>query len=453
MRKFFRAIYRVIDRCVVVPISRVVYNIQNFLKKKGGFLDKILNRPTFLVYLSLILAVIFFLLTDSKVISLVEKNAEIISNVPVKVKYNEEAYVIEGVPEFVDITITGRKSDIYLSKQLGEYEVTLDLSDYEASDSAYKVYFTYSKNIDNLSYKLDPSYVSVMIKNKVSSVSSVTSELINLDKLDPKLSVKNVTLSKSEVVVKGSESALDKIASIKALVDLDNSDLSEAGSHDVDNVKLVAYDNSGKMINNVEIVPGTISATVVLDSYSKQVPLDVKTKGTLVAGKSIASILINNKSQKDYTITIYGSEEEISEIESIPVTFNVDGWGSDNTKTVAASITKPNGVRYMSESTVNVAFTFGNEQQKTLSVANIKPRNLGSNLEAVIKNNGQSGVSVIAKGVSSVVNDIKEEDIYAYVDLTGLGVGEHEVEVKIENDNSLVSYVVSSTITVEITSK
>ena len=50
--------------------------------------------------------------------------------------------------------------------------------------------------------------------------------VINQDKLDSKLSVKSVTLSKSEVVVKGSESALNKIAWIKALVDLDNSDLS-----------------------------------------------------------------------------------------------------------------------------------------------------------------------------------------------------------------------------------
>ena len=65
----------------------------------------------------------------------------------------------------MDIILTGRKTDIYLAKQLGEFEVSLDLTDYEASDTAHKVYFTYSKNIDNLAYKLDPSYVSVIINN------------------------------------------------------------------------------------------------------------------------------------------------------------------------------------------------------------------------------------------------------------------------------------------------
>ena len=164
--RFFKAIYRFIDRIIIVPVSRVIYYLNKKLKKNQGRLDKILNKPNFLIYLSLALAVIMFLLIDSKVITLVETEAEVVTNVPVVVKYNEEAYVVEGVPKTVDITITGRKSDIYLAKLLGEYQVVLDLSEYKASDSAHKVNFTYSKSINNLVYKLDPSYVQVFIKNK-----------------------------------------------------------------------------------------------------------------------------------------------------------------------------------------------------------------------------------------------------------------------------------------------
>lgn len=446
MSKFFKGIYNIIDKIIIVPISRVIFNISNVFKRKGGFFDKLMNRPSFLIYLALILAIIFFLFIDNKVINLVENNAEVITNVPVELKYNQEAYVVEGVPETVDITISGRKSDIYLAKQLGEFKVTLDLTNYTASDSAYKAYFTYSKNIDNLTYKLDPSYVSVLIKNKVSSVSSVTYELINQDKLDSKLNVKSVSLSKSEVVVKGSNTSLDKIALVKALINLDNSDLNEAGSYDLDNVKLVAYDNSGKMINDVEIVPGTLSATVVLDSYSASVPLEIKTTGDLVAGKAIASILINNKS--DYNLTIYGNESDIKEISSIPVVIDVGDMGSENAKTYKVTITKPNGVRYMSDTTVTLSLTFGDEKQKTIGISNIKQTNLGNSLSANIISNEE--ISVICKGVSSVIDNIKPEDINAYVDLTGLGVGDHDVEIKIDNTNPLVKYVVSSSIKVRI---
>ena len=448
MIKVFKLLYRLLDRLIIVPISRIVYNIQTAMRRNGNFIDKLLNRQKFLIFLSLILAVVFFLFIDNKVILLVQNNAEVIQNVPVEVKYNEEAYIVEGVPSTVDITITGRKSDIYLAKQLGEFKVLLDLSKYGASDAPHKAYFTYSKNIDNISYKLDPSYVSVTIKNKVSSVSSVSYELINQDKLDSKLSVKSVTLSKNEVVVKGRQTALDKIAWIKALVDLSNTDLTEAGSYDIDNVLLVAYDNQGKILNNVEIVPSTLSATVVLDSYSTSIPIVVKTTGKLIAGKSIASILINN--QSDYSITVYGSETELADLKSIPVTINVDGLGTDNAKSFKYTLTKPNGVRYMSTSTVSIALTFGAEEQKTIEINNINPINLGNSLKANMLST--DSVSVICKGVSSVVENIDASSINAYVDLTGLGVGDHEVEVKIDNSNPLVTYVVSSKIKVRISS-
>ena len=46
-------------------------------------------------------------------------------------EYNEEAYVIEGLPETVDITLIGRSSDIYLAKQYPTNEVSVDLRDFK----------------------------------------------------------------------------------------------------------------------------------------------------------------------------------------------------------------------------------------------------------------------------------------------------------------------------------
>lgn len=447
IKKFFKKIYNFIDKYIVVPISRAVYYLSKKFKKNQGKLDKVLNRPHFLIYLSLVIAVVLFLLIDSKVITLVETEAEVITNVPVVVKYNEEAYVVEGVPETVDITITGRKSDIYLAKQLGEYEVILDLSDYTPSDTPYKVYFTYSKSIDSLSYQLSPEYVQVTIKNKESQVMSISYDLLNIDALDSKLSVKSVTLDKSEVVVKGGSDALAEIASVKALIDLEKQNFTEAGTFDIDNVELVAYDSDGNRLNNIEIVPGTISATVVLESYSKTVPISVETTGELVTGKAIASILINNNSS--YSITIYGDQAEIENIESVPVTINVDGRGNESTWTYEVNIRKPNGVREMSDDTVEITATFGEEQQRTIDISsNIKQTNLASGLSANIL--GGQDITVQVKGVASVIEKIDDSQINAYIDLSGFGAGDHEVEVKIENNNPLVTYVVSSTVRIRI---
>ena len=447
MRKLFKRIYKFIDKKIIVPISRAVYYFNKKYKKNQGKVDKLLNRPNFLIYLSLIIAVILFLLIDSKVISLVETEAEVITNVPVVVKYNEEAYVVEGVPETVDITITGRKSDIYLAKQLGEYEVVLDLSEYSASDKTHKVYFTYSKSINSLTYKLDPSYVQVTIKNKESSVVALSYDLLNINKLDSKLSVKSVSLNKSEVVVKGSDDALARIATVKALIDLEKQDFKEAGTYDIDNIKLIAYDANGTKLNNVEIVPVTTSASIVIDSYSVTVPLSVETTGSLVAGKAIASLLIDGNST--YSITIYGEKQDIDSITSVPVTINVNGLGTETTKTYDVSITKPNGVRDMSDKSVTITATFGDEQQKTIDLNNsIGSKNLAEGLTVNIIS-GQN-ITAQVKGVTSVIEGIDASKVNAYVDLNGLGVGEHEVEVKIDNNNPLVNYVVSSTVKVRI---
>ena len=446
--KFFKKVYSIIDKFIVVPISRAIYYLSKKVKKNQGKLDKILNKPNFLIYMSLVLAVIMFLLIDSKVISLVETEAEVITNVPVVVKYNEEAYVIEGVPESVDITITGRKSDIYLAKQLGEYEVILDLSEYTPSNTPYKVYFTYSKSIDSLTYKLDPSYVQVTIKNKESQVKTISYDLLNINALNSKLSVKSVTLNKTEVVVKGGSDALQQIASVKALIDLEKQNFKEAGIFDIDNVELVAYDSKGNRLKNIEIVPGSISATVALESYSVTVPVSIETTGELIAGKSIASILING--QSDYFITIYGEQSEIENITSVPVTINVDGLGKEGTKTYNATITKPNGVREMSMEKVTITATFGEEQQKTIDISsNIEPRNLSSGLTANLID--AKNITAQIKGVKSVIDSVDVSKLVAYIDLAGLGVGEHEVEVKIESNNPLVSYVVSSKLKIKIT--
>lgn len=447
--RFFMGIYRLIDRLIVTPISRLIFNIKEYLKSHNLKLDYVFNRPNFMIYVSLILAVIVFLLIDSKVINLVESEAEVITNVPVTVNYNEEAYVVEGIPDTVDIVLIGRKSDIYLAKQLGTNNVILDLSDYEARDSAYRVYLSYTKSIDSIDYKLDPSYVSVTIKDKISEIKTLNYDLINEQYLSEELSVESVELSQSEVVVKGSEDAIREIATVKALIDLSNSSLSDVGTYTIDDILVVAYNSQGEVLDNIEIVSSTLTATVNLDTYSKSVPIEVRTTGTLVTGKAIASILINNSNA--YSITIYGDEEEISNITSVPVTINVDGEGANGTRSYNVRIDRPTGVRALSENNASITVTFGDERQKELEITTISSRNLASGYTANIV--GTNSVPVIVKGVQSVIDGIDASDINAYIDLEGYTEpGEYDVEVKIENNDPKLNFVASaSTIRVRIT--
>ncbi len=445
-------VYVFIDKIIVTPISTLIFKIQNKLGKESK-LEKILNRPNFLLFLSLGFAFLLFYLVDSKASLLVSTDAEILTNQPVRVIYNSSAYVIEGVPESVDITLIGKKSELYLARQLGDNEVVVDLSDYGASDTPVKVKMTYNKTIDSLDYKIDPTYVTVTIKKKVSDTKTITYDLLNQDSLDEKLSVKHVELSKSEVVVRGSQDTLDKIATIKALINLDNDEFTKAGTYSVDNLTLVAYGSDGHIIDNVEIVATSITAEVQLDSFSKKVPVKVIAIGELVSGKAISSITINGVNSTQYETTIYGDEETLEGIDSVPVTIDINGQGNNGSKTSIATISKPSGVRSISDSSVTVVLNFAEAAQKTITLNRVLPRHVPNGLTANLVSVEERFISVQVVGVQSVLDEIGDNpsDIEAYVDLTGYNTpGTYSVKVQVEGNDSRLQYIVTKDVNIII---
>lgn len=461
MNKIFKAlkkigtkIYKLVDQLIVVPISSFIYRITSKLNKDNK-LEKILNRPNVLIYISLALAIVLFYLVDSKAISFINTNAEILRNQPVEVIYNSSAYVIEGVPDTVDITLIGKKSELYLAKQLGDNEVVVDLTDYEASDKPVKVKFSYKKHIDSLDYKIDPSYVTVTIKKKVSDKKTVSYDLLNKDSLDEKLSVKSVELSKTEVIVRGAEETLDKIASIKALIDLSDEAFKSAGTYDVDTVKLVAYASDGSILPNVEIVATNISAKVVLESYSKVVPVRIITTGELVSGKAISSITINNKPADSYDLTIYGDESALESINYIPINIDVKGQGNNGSRKANVTIEKPAGVRALSESNVAVELNFDEAKQKTIVISGIKTKNVSNDLVANLASASEMEIEVQLVAVESVLSAMGEEPtgITAYADLKDKGAGTHTVDVQIEGEDSRIQYIVTKKVSVVLSKK
>ena len=447
LMKILKKLYKVLDNVLITPISRAIYFLFNKLKNNPIHLEKFLNRPIVLVYVSLILAVTVFFLVDSQVITLVETEAEILASEPVNIIYNKEAYVVEGLVEHVDVILTGRKSSLYLAKQLGEHEVVLDLSDYEASNTPRKVALTYNQSVGNISYKLDPAFATVVIKKKVSEQRNVSYELLNEEKLNERFSISNVTLNQSQVVVKGSEDTLAKIATVKALIDLSNNKFTEAITYDIDNIPMKAYDSSGNVIDAVEIVPTTIGASISFSTYKATVPLVVSTTGELVAGKAISSITMNGKT--NYTVDIYGEKEAIDKITSVPVSIDINGRGNGGAQTYTATINKPNGVRSISERDVKIVVTFGEEKQKTIEINDIRPINLGSGLS--VNRTNADPISIQVKGVQSVIDSITPESISAYIDLNNYGPDTYDVDIHIDETDPRVKYVVTSQVNIIIT--
>ena len=439
----FKILYKIVDKIIVTPLSRIVYKINDFIKSHGTGIEKVLNRPNALIVISLICAVVMFFLVDQKVISLTEKEAEVLTDQPINVIFNKENYVVEGVPEAVDITLIGSKSTVYLATQLGDQEVTLDLSNY--GPGTWKVKLKYNHSVNNVSYKLDPSTITVKISEKVSQTQSLTYNLLNENSLDSKLSISNVELETNKVIVKSSQEILNKVAVVKALVDASEITLKESGEYTIDNAKLVAYDANGKLLNNVEMVPSSVSAKVTIDSYHATKDVKVVTTGTMASGKALSNLTSSVKQ-----VEVYGDKATVDSLTSVEAVVNVDGL--DNNKTMAVNLTQPVGIRYMSETKTNVETQVGTEAQKTVSGVQVRTTNLASGYVANAVTAEDQNIEVIIKGVEGVINGVEASDIVAYVDLSGLKTGTHTVPVKVSvNDSLIVAQTAKTEIKVKIT--
>lgn len=428
-----RGIHKVLDKVIVTPISRIVYKFNKFLKKNTGVFEGLLNKPHSLIITSLVIALFAFLLVDSKALNIVETESEILSSQPVTVIYNEEKYVIEGIPEVVDIILMGRKSDLYLAKQLGEHKVVFDLSDYKTGE--YTVKPKYNHSVESVQYKLDPSSVTVKISEKISKIKTLTYDLLNQEKLDSKLNVSEVNLETSEVYVKGSSETLDKVATVKALIDVSTLDLPEAGEFDIDSLPMVAYDENGKLVDNVEIVPSTAKAKIKVDSFYRDLPVNVVPKGVFATGYAIAST-----TSSVTNVRVYGDQNLVSNLTAISAEIDVDGMNAD--KKFNVTLTKPSGVRYMSENTTTIEVKVGREATRELTDVPVNAENVGSGLVAQAANQSDTTCTVILKGVQEVIDKINKESVRAYVDLSGYTASNtpYEVPIIVDGQNLTVTY-------------
>ena len=428
--KLIKKFFRFIDKKIIVPITKFFVSIGEKLKLSDKPLEKALSKKSSMIILSLVLAVIVFVIIDRQNTTLLEKNAEVLYDIPLSATYNDEEYVVEGLPETVDITLIGTKANLYLAKQLPTQDVNVDLSDLKPG--VHKVSLKYKQSITSVEYKLDPSEVTVVVSSKKSETRSVESDIVNLNKLDSKLAINNTKLDTDEVIIKGTEDSLAKVSTIKALINVSNMVDPKAGTNTLKDIPLIAYDENGAKVD-VEMVPSKVTATIEIESPSKTVPLEIEPTGNVIFGKAIKNI--TSSVQK---VTIYGSSKVLDNTNSIKVKIDVNNLKSNKDYTV--TIKKPAGIREISEKVVTAKVELDDEVTTELSGVKLGVVNLGSNYTAQATSENATEVTVILKGVESIIKNITPSDVEAYVDLEGLGAGDHEVEIKVKGTDPKVKY-------------
>lgn len=368
--------------------------------------------------------------------------AEDVRGKTLDVIYDETAYVVEGLPKSVDVTLQGKESLVRNVITNNKFSTYVDLTGLKPGQ--HLVDIKYDLIPSGLLVDINPKSVSILIHELMQTENLIDLELLNQELLDPTLSLANFVLSTETVVVKGAKETLGKMAKVKAYVNLDEvanlkKNLEMPTTHEV-TVPLYAVDAEGNKLN-VQLEPAEVTVTFESSVPQKTVQLKPRLVGELPEGKVVRSIELTPSE-----ITIYASQSVLDAISSLP--FDIDLAQLDQTYEATFSVSVPENVPKISTDNIHVKLNLETAYEREFKDVKIGIQNLPSGL--VVKNTESLLTTVRIKGVLEAIEKFEEQELFLIVDLADLTVGTHQVNVQILNKKTNLIYSYSEEITIEL---
>lgn len=403
------------------------------------FIDKTLFNTKYTKLVSLILAILMYAMVNydssTSLYTTPLSYSKDLNDVSVTAKYNSDTFELSGLPAIANITISGDASSV-TSAVNSKGSVVANLEG--LTEGTHAVKLTAEGYGDGVNTKIDPSLVYITLKKKTTQQFDISYDFINQDKMESIYSVGTPEFEYQKVNVRASKDTLDSIAFVKTLIDLkgQTADFTQEA-------KLIAYDVNGQPVN-ADIVPNTIKVSVPVTSPNKVVPIDVEVTGEVSDGQAISNIEMDQQ-----TVTIYGSENVLSQVDKVVVTLNASTITKDST--LLRPLALPTGVNSSSINQITINVTLGEGVTKTISDVKISYINNVNNYKASQVNN-KTTVNVTVFGTEENIANITADDINVYIDMTNAKPGLVEFPLYVEQPKGgLVKYSLSeSTYTLNI---
>lgn len=274
-------------------------------------MDKLMDSPWFLRIMALLLAFLMFFTvkasddlnnsSDSGTIT------ETIEDVALEVYYDDTNLIVSGLPETVDLTISGPTSVVQTTRQLKDFTLFVDLRNLDIGEQRIAIQ---TENLsEQLRVQMDPAFVDIHIEERVSQEFPIDPEL-NERLLAEGFVLESMEADPAFVTVTGAKSVIDSISFVKATITgepgLNKSFETEA------RVRVLANDLT--KLENVTIEPETVQVIVDIQEFSKEVPVSLNRSGVTPAG-----ITINSLKSSMEKVRVYGPKSIIDEIDVLSV--------------------------------------------------------------------------------------------------------------------------------------
>ena len=348
------------------------------------------------------------------------QNPTIDKTVSVPIVYNglKQGLVTSEKPTNIDIKLKGPTSVInpLVAKDI---KATVDLSQAKMGESSYPVQVTLPSGVELISIKPGAS-INIQIDAITELQLSVNVKTINA--VAQGYSSYDPVITPSRVVVRGAQQLLASLEYAQVTLDLNGTTDNLALTVPIN---LVATGGVQVPLNDLEISPKTVQVfvPVIQNIPTKTVPI----KPTLV-GKPAQEWQVSRVVIEPETVKITGGYETLTKIEHI-VTQPIDITGLKEDLVVQVGLTPPEGISTLYEPVVKILIQVEEAPiTKTLSDLKINLENQTPGTQITLN---PAVIKLTLKGSREEISTISDSDIKAIVDLKGLEVGSHNVEVKI----------------------
>lgn len=420
--------------------TKTIDKVGHFYNYINQTFDKILSSKASIMILSFAMAAVLFYSISGKDILTSPTSGSKLENVPVQIEHLNDSLELTGVPESVTVGLIGPSLDIYKTNFMKNYQVYLDLKDYEEGN--YTVNLRSRNFPESLTVMLMPDTLKIKLSPKVDAAFDLGYRFINEDELDSKYSVSVDEMEMKSVMLHASKDTLSKVAKVEACIDV--SGKTEAFEQDA---KIKAYDGSGKELK-VEISPTTVHVKCNVASYSKVVNVEARFVGDIPAGYQVSNYTLSQNE-----VTIYGLEEKIKDIQSVKVDVDVSDVKS-NTTISNLALKKESGINKFSSNTVDVSIEVEKVITKKFDKIPIKVLNNTENYKVSFA--GEGGYATVSvTGTEAKIAALTADNIQASVDVDGLRVGTRRVDVKtaVDDEKLKIELLSSSKVTINIERK
>ncbi|MFD1019115.1 CdaR family protein [Thalassobacillus hwangdonensis] len=411
-------------------------------------MDKWLRSPWFVRVISLMIAVLLWMsanldsdtTSDALLLNDGNNDLEVLSNIPLDLRYDDEQFTITGVPQYVNVTLEGPTSAMTPHVRQKNFEVFIDLEDID-EPGTYQVNVQHSGISNRLNVTLDPATLEVTVTERTSADFDVSVDFINDQNLIENYTVGEPTVEPGQVTITGSQDLVNRVALVKAMVDVTN----VTESIDQIEAPVKVYDSQGNELN-VLVDPNRVDVSVPIDLPTATVPIEVQTTGELPDGYALGSVTPNTQE-----VTITGPQTVLDEIESIS-DLEVDISELTETTTVDVDIPLPDGVQSVEPETVQVEVVVTEAEQAEETIDNIEVGvdNLQDGQTIDFLNPEDQLIEVVLKGDPEALEQVTAEDLQAFIDVDGLESGEHEVPIQLETPENVEAQVSTENATVRI---